>query len=668
VLRDLSFQATYRSDIDDIGEDFLSTALSQADRYDRAAGYFSSTAMRSVWRGLRAFVERKGQMRLVVSPELSVDDIEAISAGYAERDTIVNLRLGATVESLEMLPEQYSVQVLSWLIAQKRLTIKIATPEDLGSGIYHEKIGVIQDSEYTVAFTGSLNETGAAFERNFESIDVYCSWLEPLRVSLKQAAFEKLWANKTNKVKVIDFPSALRERLIKIAPRDFPESPLVVNLKPESTLRPYQSDAVNAWRLNANRGIFEMATGTGKTVTAIDAIRTATADLVSFVVIAAPLTHLVEQWSREIKERLSVDLLVCFGETAWRDSLSLSLKRLNAFGKPERPLVVITTYDTCESTDFRAIVCDANIKAMFVADEMHNITTERSTRIFSDLFIARLGLSATPRRHLDESGTEKIFKWFGGVVFEFGLKEAIERGYLTPYNYFPIFCELSDVEAERYERIAEDLDAITADKLRDRIEVKQKLLLLSQMRESLLETAEDKLKKFEAVIRTKSFEKEGLNLVYVHHEFLEVVQLFLGREMHFTNSRFTARESLTERKSILDGFARKAYAFLIAIRCLDEGVDIPATRTAFILNSSANPKEFIQRRGRVLRLWPGKESANIYDFVVLPRRAFSRRDELLIERELGRFYEFADLSKNRSDAMSRLEQAQQDFKSGVGTQ
>ena len=668
-LREYEFKPTYRTDSDDIALDFLNPALSRGDQYDRAAGYFSSSSLRPLSRGMASFIARGGSMRLIMSPDLAEDDVDSITEGIASLSSTIERQLTITVEQLEADAASYPTRVLTWMIANRRLEVRIAIPVDLSAGIFHEKIGIVRDDSYTIAFTGSLNETEAAFERNFESIDVFCSWKEPARVANKVSAFERLWSNTTQRVSVVDFPSALRDRLIKIAPREMPiEAPPQSEAAYEvaTSLRPYQIQAIEAWRANGNRGILEMATGTGKTVTAIEAVRTMSLEGFRIFLIVAPLKHLVDQWERSIRSTLDCDIVTCSSDTIWRATLPLLLKRLK-LGNTILPLVILTTYATADSVDFQTIISETSFPIMLVADEMHNITAERGQTLFNERYTARLGLSATPERYMDNVGTEKSSRWFGGVVFKFGLKAAIDGGFLTPYEYYPIFCSLTESEKFLYDEILLEMNALESDEQTTASERQRRSGLLSQKRETLLEQAEDKLIKFEELIRLGSFQDDGYNLVYVHHELLDVVQLFLGREMHFTNHRFTARESVSERRDVLQAFSNKIYSFLIAIRCLDEGVDVPSTRTAFILKSSANPKEFVQRRGRILRRWPSKSEARIYDFVVLPGEVNSSRDEELLNRELDRFREFASLARNRQSALALLDAQKRKLGFGVNS-
>ncbi len=656
-MRSLEFKQAYRSDVDDIAREFLGKALSHADFYDRAAGFFTSSALIPLSRGLEDFVRSPGYIRLVVSPQLTEADVEAIESGYAARDSIIENRLAASVEQMELTADRHSFGLLTWLVAHRRLDIRVATPERPGAGIYHEKFGIVGDSDSAIAFSGSLNETGAAYELNFESIDVYCSWLEPRRVALKRKAFEQLWENQTPKITVVKFPEALRKRLLISAPSSVP-GPRPPNTRfTNIELRGYQEAAIQAWRSNNFCGILSMATGTGKTKTALECINLAAQDGSNISIVLAPLKHLCEQWADELRTLLSNDVIVCNSDHDWKSTLPLAVRRAKVKTNGDgRRLSIVATYDTAESSEFQKFLPLFGGNTLFVADEMHNITRARADVLLIEHFEKRLGLSATPERYLDEAASKAVIGWFHGIVFTYTLGQAIDNSFLTPYQYLPKITHLTDAESFEYDQLIKEVEALSNEPSVSVSERRRRISILLTKRESLLERSSEKLRLFGSILASDDVRESTHNLVYVHPEYLDVVQHMIGRENHLTNHRFTAGESTTERKEILSDFASGRYAFLIAIRCLDEGVDIPATKNAFILNSSANPKEFVQRRGRVLRLWPQKVCAKIYDFVVLPRRIVSKRDESLVTREYSRFREFADLAINRNQALRELDE------------
>jgi superfamily II DNA or RNA helicase len=633
MLRSTSFKRSYRSGRDDIARDFLAPAMLSARRYDRASGYFTSGLLRYISTAVRGLVANGGKMRLVVSPYLDEQDVASIRRGYLERGSVIAARLESEVANFLASADDDGKSMLRELIRLHVLDIKVATTAVL-SGIFHEKIGIFLDGLDSVAFTGSLNETVAGASINFESIDVFLSWVEPDRVREKIADFEALWNNDTPNINVEDFPESALRALSNGAP-----SPS--GLRPAVSLRSYQEGAVAAWDKAGRRGILSMATGSGKTITAISAIASRIAERPNTVVtILAPYKHLVEQWAAEVTKLLSVTVVQCHSSNDWRSDLQ-RLRMRQALGAVE-PVIMVATYLTAQGQDFIAQVDRLQGHRLIVADEVHNITLENADQILLPIYVERLALSATPRRFRDEAGTERIEQYFGGVVFEYTLEEAIRDGALTPYVYRPIVCTLTPTEQIEYDRIMADADGTDRD-----------ILLLSK-RNALLETSLDKLNKFEEAFSNSRAVKQGHSLVYVHHELLDIVMSFVGGTLGVFAHRFTARETLDERREILARFVSGELKVLVAIRCLDEGVDIPSVHTAFLLNSSSNPKEFVQRRGRVLRRYVGKTEATIYDFVVLPR-AKSTSDEALLQKELARFMEFARLAKNSKEAQDVLQ-------------
>jgi superfamily II DNA or RNA helicase len=658
MLKDLSFKLSYRSDRDDLVSAFFEPALSNSTRYDRATGYFCGSVLKLVARGLRGFIRSGGTMRLVASPQLPAEDVEAISKGYTLREQRVEAAIERTIEELERSATTFYVQALTWLVANRRLDIRIALATRSPDAIYHEKIGVFSDGRDSVAFTGSANETGAALGINLESIDVFTSWNDPQRVAEKIRDFEELWADRTDAVRVYEFPKALHNRLVKIAPEEPPfeaeeDKPSLPDHVP--SLRDYQKDAIAAWRRHGYRGIWRMATGTGKTLTAIRAARNCTDENLRTIVILAPYKHLVEQWADELR-KFACSPIICHSEHDWRLQAKLAAHAAAAGNGRSSQTVLVSTYETACSSDFSKMVTLFPESRLLIADEVHTLTLKMSPQIASDAFTFRLGLSATPERYLDDEGTREILNYFDGVIFEFGLRQAIEQGFLTPYRYIPVLCSLTDPEELEYQLLMKDIKELSSAEDKRRIE---RLRMLLKKRASVIAKAANKLSEFERIAKTTTAIADGHALIYCNPETIKIIQHFLGHELHIYAHTFTAHESQHERADLLRRFEAKELKALVAIRCLDEGVDVPATRTAFLLASSANPKQFVQRRGRILRRAPGKQEATIYDFIALPQRA-TESDAPYLQKELTRFLEFAHLALNKHEAMRILEVAAAD--------
>ncbi len=590
--------------------------LATSTRYDRATGYFTSGILPRILAGLEPFVRAAGRIRLVASPNLTEDDIEQINRGYVDRDHVVAQRTADTMDALAATdPTLYSQ--LAWLIGRGVLDIRFALlREPIATGIYHEKFGIFADDIDAVAFTGSLNETLAAITGNFEYIDVFCSWSDPHRVEEKNVYFERLWKGETPRLEIMPFPDAVKAKLLTVVPHEYPAYSALVDAGSDDVrrLRPHQVEALEAWRGNERRGLLEMATGTGKTFTALSEVAAMLeAEDVQTAVILAPYIAIADQWREEAERITGLVPIVCHSQSGdWKAKLRTQIA-LSSFQK--RKTIIVALYDTASGDEFRQQAERFAQPIVLVADEVHNVTLDVADAVLLDRYDYRLGLSATPDRYLDDIGTDRVRAYFHGIVFRYSLGDAIRAGVLTPYDYFPVIC--GPVDSHGFSR----LGGVNA----------------------------AKFNKFtQTFTETKAF-SDGYALVYCQplqlDETKEWLGITIGKQIH----TFTAEEDLPQRRQILKDFGSGFYHLLVAMRCLDEGVDVPPTRSAFLLGSSENPKQFVQRRGRVLRKYPGKTSAAIYDFVYLPKPENKSHEDAL-RKELTRFAEFALSARNADDA------------------
>ncbi len=672
-LRELPLRIGYRSDTGSIIDDFYVPCLSVSKQYRRAVGYFTSGGLSVAARGIAQFIRGDGRMYLVASPFFSPEDIEVIRRGYAARGDIITKALIRQLDLVSSSVEEDRLGCLAWLIAEKRLEIKIAIPsasKDSG-GIYHEKVGVFTDATgESVAFIGSPNETVGGLVSNFESMDVFCSWDDPHgRVPIKIEQFEHLWRNETKHLEVIPFPEAARQSLLRFRPtqkpsRDpeeeeavprtitipFPEPRLYI---PDGlVLRDYQLHAVEAFCGKGYRGFFEMATGTGKTVAAL-------AGLVEYskihrgfaVAILCPFSHLVEQWAKEAI-RFGFRPVVCHSDApGWEDVLANQLTELNL--ESRKFVCAIATHASGSLERFRKLFSTVNAPRILLADEVHHLGAAKLREALEDFYEARLGLSATPTRWFDEEGTRFLLDYFGDKLIEVTLADAIRLGYLVKYYYKPHIVELDDDEYESYLIITQRIaHLLSAGKTAEDDELLAKHL---RDRANILNQARQKLVALQGLLESK-YELRHALFYCAPHQIDDVVSL-LGSKLGLIVSKFTVEESLAEREQLLSGFEQGTYQGLVAIRCLDEGVDVPPTRSAYILASSGNPREFIQRRGRILRRADGKDSAEIHDFITVPpihlldvHESITQTEQSLLRRELRRFREFADDAENRFEA------------------
>lgn len=668
-LREILLQYEYRSDGADLVTDFYTPCLRNSTRYWRAVGYFTSNGLALNVKGLSAFIRHNGQMSLVTGPKLMSDDIEAIRRGYDAKEQNIDSFLDCDFEKIS----HDRLMLLTWLIAHGHLDIKIACPSDSNTtyphAVYHEKTGVFLDgNNNAVAFSGSSNETVGGLLSNFESIDVHWSWNDTQeRVQQKVDNFTRLWNNNTDKLEVIDFLTAVAEDVLihqtvyetgQVETTDKPEiiEQTIPYLPKDIVLRKYQSEAIDAWFENGCRGLWEMATGTGKTITALSALaklREEQGDL--FVLIACPYQHLVDQWYEEAV-RFGFEPILAYKSSAnWVNQLNTALVRYN-YGV-RNIVCTITTQTTFITETMQKLLSKLKRGAVLVADEVHHLGAERSRKRLTDVFNHRLGLSATPNRWFDESGTTALKTYFGDTVYEFSLDKAIKMGYLCPYYYHPHLVELTDEEFEAYEHLTERISKLYHQvESGETSEVLERLLI---KRATLLNRAENKLAKLAELLTDKTDSLHHTLFYCAPGRIVPVLELLIALGLRV--AKFTAEESAAERQELLKMFASGHLQALVAMKCLDEGVDVPSTRTAYILASSSNPKEFIQRRGRILRQSGGKEHAEIHDLIAVPpidyceysTEAF-RTERKIIERELKRFGEFAGMALNKFEARDKI--------------
>ena len=686
---------SYRSNRDSLVNDFYVPCLSEATFYRRAVGYFTSSALSLAASGLRPFIERRGRMLLVASPYFNDEDIEAIKEGYLGRAEIITRAL---VRGLDQKTASTVVRdrlgFLAWLVSENLLDIKIAVLEtDESVGLYHEKIGIFEDeAKNQVAFTGSSNESAGGLLSNFESIQVFRSWInhDAERIAPLVADFDDLWDNKTQLLKIYEFPDAVRKELLKLRPRCLPDTDPEQHInhsafvaKPTNfgspvmpkniVIRDYQKKAVENWFEAGGRGLLRMATGTGKTVTALAllaqlyrAIQREGRSLVCVVV--CPFQHLVSQWAEQAAKFNVLPIKCMESSHLWREELQESIMAVRdghfSF------VMAVATNSTFQGDSFQEAIRKIRTDFLLIADEVHNMGALAMRESLPENASFRLGLSATPERWFDDMGTESLMNFFGRVVFELGLRDAISIGALCRYDYFPHLVELTSDELSQYLEItaqiarlaARESTAIDSDSSDERVRIqlmrraqivavaRNKLPCLRNVMEPLTETTHNLV-----YCGTGSVEMEDA----ISIRQLDAVVELLGNDLGMRVNSYTAETYLEERDELRTLFVDGSLQVLVAIRCLDEGIDMPETLRAFILASSSNPKQFIQRRGRILRPAPGKKLAEIHDFIVTPPADAFSVDLLAVERrllrkELLRVIEFAGLADNGPRAMETL--------------
>lgn len=657
----LRLNTDYRTGRSNPPKDFYRPCLSHALSYDRAVGYFRSSVYLVVGAATVNFARRGGKIRLVCSVALHQDDAHTIQKGYKDRAQTIGQGITSDIDAL--LSDQatnYRIRVLAALVASNAMDVRIAIRSPHG-GLYHEKIGVFHDKfGNSVSFIGSANETSNAWHErgNFESIEVFCSWntgREQERAHRHAADFQALWDGRAPGVSVYELPEAALKRLLDTEHPTLAEVDvgLLEEKIPSRSPLPHQLSAIEAWIAQGRRGVFEHATGSGKTYTALTAAREHV-NAGKPLLILVPSKLLLEQWKLEVREEYpdAALILAGAGNNHWRKRGRL--KSITSDGNALGPRIVLATMQTAASDAFRTEISGGS-HLMIVADEVHQIGSQFNSRSLEIETGYRLGLSATPRRYGDVEGTQRIFDYFGMIVPpSVTLTDAIRAGRLVEYSYHPHAIHLTDEEAQAWRDLSLQIvrefgrqkkEANGRTPLTDRA----KMLLIRRSR--IAKKAEKKIS-LASKILTTHFEPGQRWLVYCEDsEHLTKIM----QELNQAGLRPVEYHSNMRGDSVatLDWF-KSFGGILVSIRCLDEGVDIPAISHALILASSQNPRQFIQRRGRVLRRFPGKELAEIYDAIVVPESLDDEPNQFsLLKSELVRAIEFASSAINK-DAGAEL--------------
>jgi len=694
-LRDLSLKSVYNSEKDNLLRDFYIPALSCSTSYSRAVGFFSASTLSYAAQGLSAFIQNQGRMRLIIGAELEAEEHDAVLRGYAARAALPDALARNFHAVLSEVNERLflkRLEALQWLVSHNHLDIKVAVRR---RGMYHEKIGILEDATGDfVVFQGSANESVSALspDFNYESINVFRSWREGEEeyFGVHVDSFNDLWAGRSPSTLVVEFPEASRLELLARVVRQPDDASTELELVREYMDRQilperdalsvpagfevfdHQRAALAEWQKQDGVGILDLATGAGKTFTALYAatkLLRVTHRL--FLIIAVPYQVLAEQWEEELAAFGGKAIMCSSLNPNWSQELAI---KVDAF-RTERAnfVAAICVNATLASDRFQELIArikDGN-SFLFVGDECHHHGTVRYNRALPENAGLRLGLSATYERHGDPDGTARLESYYGQVAYTFTLADAIEKGFLVPYRYHLALVELLPAEEDQYAQIAQ--------RIRERFHALKgtnqgspldddviKMLLLRRAR--FLGTLASKRQRLAELVdagnvtmRTLIYCGEGRaqsddsddsdDAIDVEDlQNIDIVTRMVSNK-GFRVARFTSQESPNERRETLSMFRTGNIEVLTAIRCLDEGMNIPACETAFILASSANPRQFIQRRGRILRRSPGKLSATLWDFLPLPPQSSvsEEHEKQILRKELGRISEFSRHSMNFMD-------------------
>ena len=696
-----SVRPTYEIPDDDLIGEILNPALRLADDARVSAGFFTSRCLAQIAGGLAAFInDSDANLELMVSPEISEEDREAIRRGNREPAVVLEEaleRLFTAARLSDSAVQRHTVDTLAYLVASGRLRLRVVLME---RGIYHKKIWLFRAGHEWLAVHGSGNATERGLLVNGEQMSIDRAWQDgprsEARVQIFLEQWDRQWENRHPTALTVEVSQALeilRGYAAGSPPttNDFwtawqldhaaglePDLPPAMrhaptghklrvpnNLKWRDGRFGHQGRAVDVLLKEAG-GIVAIATGGGKTFTAL----IAATEMQNreprhiCVVVLVPSRPLARQWTEDIRA-FGIDPVVLTGTGTQDRQAELERVALGfATGQPRTEVIVMSNalFAKANSSERRWLTSlQETVELVLIADEVHNLGTPSFIDDPPDFFARRIGLSATPIRQYDPDGTDKLFDFFGGPpVFEFSLGDAIEAGCLVPYRYYPHVIALDSVEMEHYEFLTEELirAGFRIDDDGATVALTPRIEGLLRERRAVIEQADAKLPALEAELRRMGTDSVVKTLIYTSakptvlgkpKQITAVNAILEG--LHIISHQYTSRETGTSRsESILKRFRSGDYQVLTAMKVLDEGVDIPDTDTAFLLASSTVRREWVQRRGRILRQAPHKDVAQLHDFLVLPPDIDSSIGQSLLKSELRRAAEFASIAENEFDS------------------
>lgn len=658
-FKDLHIKPCYESGIDDIIEDYYVPVLGSAIRYDRIAGFFSSTSLAVAARGIADFIVNGGRMRLITSPRLNGEDIEIVKKIVADDTSLMPSDFGLDLDNIENEFERNHVKALGWMLASGLLEMKLAIVfNDDGSicdnetisekGLFHQKVGILKDTEGNeMSFSGSINETASAWVNNDEEFKVFKEWTDAREYFERdRKRFNEIWNGERKNVKVYNLPSAIKSNIVHYS-LDFDKESISLNkyrtirlrnfnFKSDKNLFFYQADALNKWKANNYKLLFEMATGTGKTRTAIAGIKYLNQIKKRLItIITTPQNTLSKQWKNEVDaQKLTFDeSVIVDGSVSQWDRLLVKLLLKNGAGMADH-ICLYTTHNTASSDKFTNAI-QQNIQIgtdiLFVGDETHWLGAHKFQHALLPCYKYRIGLSATPSRWFDDVGTAKLVAFYGNANFEFTIKDALTeynpmtgKHFLVNYHYNISKVSLDEDETEQYKDISAKISKLwnLKENNSDTALILERLI---EKRANIIRNASAKYNQLKVILDELQSKGRIENLIIFvsPQQIIEVLNILASREIIFhklTEKEGTKAEkrfgNKSEREHIISKFKSKGYQAIVAIKCMDEGIDIPTADVGILMASSTNPREYVQRIGRIIRQSPNKHSAELYDICV----------------------------------------------------
>lgn len=654
----------------------------------RSTGFFSMSFLGSDGGEWIEYFSSGGLMQVISSPILDEVDARALVELLRSPQSVPRL---PPLTDLNVRTSAGQIKAVQRLIAEGRLELRFARHRSRPDcALYHEKQGLAVDEQGDhVGFIGSFNETYSGLVRNLESASFFYSWKTEDRraLSFMRHAFRELWQNRNGRWEVAQLLPAFRDGWIEARSNGqksdsdggmvmkLPSVPRETLLLPSTfQLREHQSEAVKDWLGNRGRGILEMATGSGKTIAAlagaVEVRRRVPRPLA--VVVVVPYQALVGQW-REVMTLFGLSPIECaFDRNQWMEDAAIRAYELNSSSQGLASFV--TTVSTLRSAPFQKLLRSISRNTLLIGDEVHHLGAPGAREALPDDIPFRLGLTATLLRPEDDEGNAFLQRYFDGVVARYTLREAIDEGILTPFQYFPRVVELTEEEFDNYAQLSRQISRLLGGLEQDEeypTGLSQTLQSLLIRRARVIGAAERKLQALRSMggllanaTHTLVYCGDGTvdspdaeNL----RRQVDAATSVLGRELGLSVARYVAETPFDRREEILRAFEHGKTQAIVAIRCLDEGVDIPATRIAVMLASTSNPRQYVQRSGRVLRQAPGKGVAAIHDMLAVPpSSSTSRREEAwgigrgLVRRELTRALYFTSLAENGPQGLAEL--------------
>ena len=589
---------------DNLIDELYTPCLKWAERFDRGVGYFTTGWLTYNVAGLSDFASRGGKMRLITSPILSTEDTDAI-IGAENQDGSAFLRLeAALLENVEILKQEMEADIIntfSWMLYDGIIDMRFAIPcEKLEEGDFHDKFGIFYKGNDALSFSGSINDSKHGFQ-NYESIKVFKTWAGTQEyVDADTARFEKIWNRKDRNLKMFTIPQAVKNKIFELRSPDRPYS-----LPAGSSKWVHQDIAVKTF-LEKEHGILAMATGTGKTVTAMKIInKLFDSGEIRRVVITMYGNDLLDQWAIQIRENYKNKQI---------NYHYASQKMMKDFVMHPDDSILILSRDARNLSKlldlFDRLPGDYRNDTLFVFDEVHGAGSNTFVENLSGRlspYRYRLGLSATPEREYDEAGNDFLLNEIGEVIFEFTLQDAIQKGILCEFNYIPLPYVLSDEEKLKKRKI---IAAFNAKKESgEPVDEKDMFTQLALVNK----TAVNKLEEFESLISQRPELLQKCIIFVQTMEYGAKLQEILVRYSDKYHTYYADDEKIN-----LENFAAGKIDCLLTCKKVSEGIDISSVTNIILFSSDRSRLVTTQRIGRALRLDKNnpEKKATVVDFVI----------------------------------------------------